>query len=72
MVVRNSMAYQQTFQKKALVARAVLVTLLPKSPVGAQLQEGGNEPQNPCAPKLIVRQWHGKLFDELDLSGLES
>ena len=52
MVVRNSMAYQQTLQKKAPVARAVLATPLPKSRVGAQLQEGVNEPQDPCAPKL--------------------
>ena len=65
-VVRNSIAYLQTLWKKALVARAVLATLLAKSPVGAQL------PQDPCASKLTVRQWHGKLFDELDLSGLDS
>ena len=60
MVVRNSMAYPQILQKKATVARAVVVTQLPKSPVEAQLQEGGNEPQDPCALKLTVRQWHGK------------
>ena len=39
-MVRNSMAYLQTLQKKSPVARAVLVTPLPESPVGAQLQEG--------------------------------
>ena len=72
MVVRNSTAYPQTLQKKVLVARAVLVTPLPESPVGAQLQEGENESPDPCAPKVTVRQWHGKLFDELDLSGLDS
>ena len=72
MVVRNSMAYPQTLQKRTPLTRAVMVTLLPESPVEAQLQEGGNEPQDPCAPKLTVRQWHGKLFDELDLSGLDS
>ena len=71
-LVRNSTAYLQTLQKKALVARACLATPLPESPVGAQLQEGENEPQDPCAPKLTVRQLHGKLFDELDLSGLDS
>ena len=38
----------------------------------AQLQVGGNESQDPHAPKLTVRQQHGKLFDELDLSGLDS
>ena len=72
MVVRNSTAYLQTLWKKAPVARAVLATLLPKSPVGAQLQEGENEPPDPCAQELTVRQWHGKLFDELDLTGLDS
>ena len=54
------------------MASAVVATPLPKSSVEAQLQEGENEPQDPCAPKLTVRQWHGKLFDELDLSGLDS
>ena len=72
MVVRNSAASPQTLQKKTPLARAVAATLLPESPVEAQLQEGGNEPQDPCAPKLTVRQQHGKLFDELDLSGLDS
>ena len=37
-----------------------------------QLQEGGDKPQDPHTPKLTVRQKHGKLFDELDLSGLDS
>ena len=72
MVARNSKAYLQTLWKKASVARAVLATPLLKPPVGAQLKEGENEPQDPCTPKLTVRQWHGKLFDELDLSGLDS
>ena len=62
-VVRNSMPYPQTLQKKTPLAR---------SPMEAQVQEGENEPQDPYAPKLTVRQWHGKLFDELDLSGLDS
>ena len=35
-VVRNSTTYLQTLWKKALVARAVLVTLSPKSPVKTQ------------------------------------
>ena len=66
------MAYPQTLQKKTPVARAVAATPLAKSPVKAQLQEGRNEPQDPCAPKLTVRQWYEKLFDELDSSGLDS
>ena len=32
----------------------------------------GDEPQDSHSPKLTVRQRHGKLFDELDLSGLDS
>ena len=38
----------------------------------AQLQEEGDEPKDPHTPKLTVRQRHGKLFNELDLSGLDS
>ena len=38
----------------------------------AKLQEEGDKPQDPHTPKLTVRQRHGKLFDELDLSGLDS
>ena len=72
MVVRNNMAYSQTLQKKTLVARAVAACLVPKPPMEVQLQEGGDEPQGPHTPRSTVRQRHGKLFDELDLSGLDS
>ena len=72
MVVRNSMAYPQTFQKKTPVARVVVVTPLPGPPMEAQLQEGEMSPRILMPQKLTVRQWHGKLFDELDLSGLDS
>ena len=41
MVVRNSMTYPQTLQKKTLVARAVAATPVPEPPMEAQLQEGG-------------------------------
>ena len=34
--------------------------------------EGADESHNPHTPRLTVRQRHGKLFDELDLSGLDS
>ena len=36
------------------------------------MQKGGDKPQGPHTPRLTVRQRHGKLFDELDLSGLDS
>ena len=39
-VVRNSMAYLQTLQKKTLVARTVAAYSVPESPREAQLQEG--------------------------------
>ena len=71
-VVRNSTAYPQTLQKKIPVARAVAMLPVPEPPMETQLQEGGDEPQDPHIPKLNVRQRHGKLFDELDLSGLDS
>ena len=34
--------------------------------------EGADESCDPHTPRLTVRQRHGKLFDELDLSGLDS
>ena len=71
-VVRNSIAYLQTLRKKTLVARAVAALPVPKPPMEIQLQEGSDEPQDPHTPKLTVRQRYGKLFDELDLSGLDS
>ena len=72
MVVSNSMAYPQTLQKKTPVARAVVALLVPKPLREAQLQEEGDMPQDLLTPKLTVRQRHGKLFDELDLNGLDS
>ena len=66
------MAYPQTLQKKTPVARVVVALLVPKLPKEVQLQEEGAEPQDSYTPKLTVRQRHGKLFDELDLSGLDS
>ena len=71
-VVRNSMAYSQTFQKKTMVARVVALFLVTEPPKGVQLQEEGAEPQESHTPKLTLRQRHGKLFDELDLSWLDS
>ena len=71
-VVRNSMAYPQTLQKKAPVARAVaaivVLELLPET----RVQEGDNGPQIPHIPNLTARQRQGKLFEELDLSRLNS
>ena len=46
--------------------------LVPKPPVEAQLLEEIDKSQNPLTPIMTVRQRHGKLFNELDLSGLDS
>ena len=72
MVVRNSTACSQILQKKTPVARAVVALPVPEPPEEVQLQEGGDKLQGPHTPRLTVRQRHGKLFDALDLSGLES
>ena len=72
MVVRNNTAYSQTLQKKTPVARAVAALPVPEPPEEVQLLEGADEPQDPHTPRLTIRQRHGKLFDELDLSGLDS
>ena len=72
MVVRNNTGHSQTLQKKTPVARAVAALPVPKPFEEVQLLEGADEPHNPHTPRLTVRQRHGKLFNELDLSGLDS
>ena len=69
-VVRNSMAYPQILQRKALVARAVAVTTVPEMPLEIRMQQKEDGPQDPHSPYLTTRQRQGKLFKELDLSGL--
>ena len=54
------------------MARAVAALPVPKPPEEVQLLEGADESHDPHTPRLTVRQRHGKLFDELDLSGLDS
>ena len=71
-VVQNNTAYPQTLWKKTPVARVVAALPVPKCPEGEQLQEKTDKPPNSHTPRLTVRQRHGKLFDELDLSGLDS
>ena len=72
MVERNNTAYLQTLQKKTLVARAIAASLVPKPPEDELFLEGADESHDSHTPKLTVRQRHGKLFDELDLSSLDS
>ena len=72
MVVRNNTAYLQTLQKKMPVAREVAALPVPESLEGEQLLKRDDEPQDSHTPRLTVRQRHSKLFNELDLSGLDS
>ena len=70
MVLKNSMTYPQTLQKKALAARAVAATVVLEMLLEIRVPEGENGPQYPHPPNLTTRQMQGKLFKELDLSGL--
>ena len=71
-VVRNSMAYPQMLQNKALVARAMAATVVPEIPPKIRMLKREDGPQDPHPPNLTTRQKQGKLFEELDLSGLNS
>ena len=71
-VVRNNTAYPQTLWKKTPVARAMAMQPVPNIPEPGSLQVQDEVCSNPQTPKLMIRQRHGKLFDELDLSGLDS
>ena len=71
-VVWNNTAYPQTLQKKTPMARAVSALPVPEPPESKRLQVRDDMHPDLLIPKLTVRQRHGKLFDELDLSGLDS
>ena len=53
------------------MARVVAASPVPEHPEEEQLLEGADEPHDLHTPRLTVRQRHGKLFDELDFSGLD-
>ena len=65
------MAYPQTLRKKTPVARVVKVTWVPEPLVETGLT-GVGEDYGHQMPKLTVKQRQEKLFEELDLNGLES
>ena len=44
---------------------------VPNIPKPGSLQVQDEVCPNPQTPKLMIRQRHGKLFDELDLTGLD-
>ena len=71
-VVCNNTAYPQTLWKKNPVARVAVALPVLEFPKSKGLQEGIGKPADSHTPKLTVRQRHGKLFDELDLSSLDS
>ena len=54
------------------MARVVPTLLVPEPPKSKSLQDRDDMHPDLQTPKLMVRQRHGKLFDELDLSGLDS
>ena len=70
-VVWNHTTYPQTLQKKTPVARAMAIQPVPKIPKPGSLQVQDEVCPDPQTPKLMIRQRHGRLFDELDLSGLD-
>ena len=71
-VVWNNTAYPQTLQKKTPMARAVSALPVPEPPESESSQVKDDMYPDLQISKLTVRQRHGKLFDELDLSGLNS
>ena len=71
-VVWNNTAYPQTLQKKIPMARVVSALPVPEPPKSESLQVRDDTYPDPQILKLMARQRHGKLFDELDLSGLDS
>ena len=54
------------------MARAVSALPMPEPPESKNFQDRDDMHPNLQTPKLMFRQRHGKLFNELDLSGLDS
>ena len=71
-VVWNHTAYPQTLQKKTPVVRVILIQLVPETPEPGSLLVQDEVCPDPQTSKLMIRQRHGKLFNELNLSGLDS
>ena len=70
-VVRNNRAYPQTPPKENPSGQGSCSNHSAWATNGSPVA-GGDEPQDPHTPKLTVRERYGRLFDELDLSGLDS
>ena len=70
-MVHNSTAYPQIIRKKPCGQGGSCIASA-RTPKSEGLQEGIGESADFHTPNLTVWQRHGKLFDELDLSGLDS
>ena len=70
-VVQNHTAYPQTLWKKTPVERMIPVQLVPGAPEPDSLPDQKEVCPDQQTSKLMIRQRRGKLFDELDLSGLD-
>ena len=71
-VVWNNTTYPQTLWKKTPMARVISMLPVPKPPEPESLQVEDHTCPDLHTPKLMVRQRRGKLFNELDLSSLDS
>ena len=71
-VVWNNTTYPKTLRKKTPMARAISVLPVPKPPKPKSLQVEDDANSDFHIPRLMIRQRRGKLFDELDLSGLDT
>ena len=71
-VVWNNTGYPQTLWKRTPMARVVSVLPVPEPPEPESLQVEDDTCPDPHTLKLTFRQRHGKLFNELGLSGLDS
>ena len=71
-VVWNNTAYPQMLQKKTPGARVVSALPVPEPPESERLLDRDDTHPDLQTPKLRVRQRHGKLFNEIDLSCLDS
>ena len=71
-VVWNRTAYPQMLRKRTSVARAITVTRIPEITVLSRLTKVPEENPGHLAPRLTMKQWQEKLFEELDLSCLET
>ena len=71
-IVRNSMVYPQTLMRKVTVARAVATNWVPKSQMRPGMIEALDKAQVNQPQRLTIEQRQEKLFEKLDLSGLES